>query len=85
MFALGRDTAVPTAPDPPLGNALALASGLTYALMLVGLRWLGRKPVISGPGDPALATVAVGNLMAFGIALPMALPVGPVHAADAAG
>jgi len=83
LFLVGRDTAVATAPDPPLGNILALASGLTYALMLVGLRWLGRKPLTPGSGDPALATVAMGNLIAFAAALPAALPVGPVHITDA--
>lgn len=37
--------------------------------MLVGLRWLGRGRA----GNPALATVAMGNLLAFLAALPMAL------------
>src|SRR5262249_41542725 len=70
VFFAGRDTAVATAPERPLGNALALASGVTYALMLAGLRWLGRKQ-----DESALATVAAGNLLAFLVALPMALPV----------
>lgn len=79
LFLIGRDPAVATAPDPPLGNALALASGVTYALMLVGLRWLAR----SGESDAALATVAAGNLIAFAVALPMALPLTRVSPADA--
>ena len=77
LFFLGRDTAVATAPNPPLGNALALASGLTYALMLAGLRWFGKQR-----GDSALEIVAAGNLAAFLIALPMALPVSHVAVSD---
>jgi DME family drug/metabolite transporter len=79
LFALGRDTAVATAPNPPLGNLLALASGVTYALMLAGLRWFGRH----GESGDAISTVAAGNLMAFAIALPMALPVSHARPADA--
>ena len=79
LFALGHDRAVSTAPNPPLGNALALASGVTYAAMLAGLRWLGRQK----RGDAALATVAAGNVVAFLIALPMALPVSHARPADA--
>jgi drug/metabolite transporter, DME family len=80
IFAQGHDRAVVTAPNPPLGNALALASGVTFAAMLAGLRWLGR----GGQGDAALATVAAGNVAAFLIALPMALPVTHARPADAA-
>lgn len=65
----GVEFAATTAPDPPRGNALAGASALTYALMLAGLRWEGRGQT----GDPGMATVAAGNIMAFWAALPMAL------------
>jgi drug/metabolite transporter (DMT)-like permease len=77
LFFVGRDTAVVTAPNPPLGNALALASGVSYALMLAGLRWLGKRH-----GESALATVVAGNIAAFLIALPMALPVVHIAAGD---
>jgi len=71
MFFLGTETAVATAPDPPKGNVVAAVSGLLYALMLTGFRWLGRgKEANSG-----VATVALGNLLACVVALPMALPV----------
>jgi drug/metabolite transporter (DMT)-like permease len=80
IFSLGHDRVVVTAPDPPLGNALALASGVTFAAMLAGLRLLGRV----GGGDTALATVAAGNVAAFLIAAPMAMPVTHFRAADAA-
>lgn len=79
LFALGHDRAVTTAPNPPLGNALALASGVTYAAMVAGLRWQGRQK----QGDAAFTTIAAGNVAAFLIALPMALPVGHAGPADA--
>jgi len=62
---------VATAPDAPRGNAIALASGFFYALMLAGLRWLARGKERSA----GIATVALGNLFACAAALPMALPV----------
>ena len=80
LFFAGRDPAVATAPDPPRGNILALASGLTYALMLAGLRWLARYR----DPDAGLKTVAAGNVLAFLIALPAALPVSGFSAADSA-
>jgi DME family drug/metabolite transporter len=80
LFFAGRDTVAVTAPDPPRGNLLALGSGVTYALMLAGLRWHGRK----GGEDSGIATVAVGNLIAFAAALPMALPLHAFGARDAA-
>jgi drug/metabolite transporter (DMT)-like permease len=77
LFFVGAEQASATAPDPRLGNWLGLGSGLTYALMLVGMRWLARR----GHGESALAASTLGNLMAFAAVLPMALPVrgaGPV-------
>ncbi len=70
LFFVGREPAVRTAPSPAEGNLLALASGVFYAAMLVGLRWLGRG---RRSGDSGLATVALGNILAFLAALPMAL------------
>lgn len=80
LFFAGHDPVAATAPDPPRGNLLALASGVTFALMLVGLRWHGRQ----GSADSGLATVAAGNLLAFVAALPMALPLHTFTARDAA-
>jgi len=79
LFFTSSDRPITTAPDPAHGDILALASGVTYALMLVGLRWLGRD----GSADAGLATVAAGNLLAFAIALFPALPVPTFTAADA--
>jgi drug/metabolite transporter, DME family len=76
LFFMGRQPTFATAPDPLKGNILAALSGLTYALMLLGLRSMGK----SG-GSPA-AAVAAGNLIAFVVALPMALPLGAHRAVD---
>jgi drug/metabolite transporter (DMT)-like permease len=80
LFFVGREPAVRTAPSPGEGDLLALGSGVFYALMLLGLRWLGRGQR-SGSG---LATVALGNILAFLAALPMALSVRTASAISAA-
>jgi len=71
VFFVGTESAVSTAPDPPRGNAIALASGFFYALMLAGLRWLARGK----ERNAGIATAALGNVLAFLATLPMALPV----------
>jgi drug/metabolite transporter (DMT)-like permease len=71
LFALGTQRAVASAPDPHTGNICALASGLSWALTLAGLRWLARRQA----GEAGMAAVAAGNIAAFLAALPMALPV----------
>jgi drug/metabolite transporter, DME family len=70
LFFAARQGALATAPDPERGNLLALLSGVAWALTIVGLRWLGKR---SGGG--AIATVAVGNVIACLISLPAALPI----------
>jgi drug/metabolite transporter, DME family len=72
FFFIGVEHPAVTAPDPEQGNLLALASGLCWALAVCGLRWLGRG---EGRASPA-AAVFLGNLTAFLVSLPMALPVG---------
>ena len=79
MFFVGAEPAVRTAPDPARGNLFAAASGLSYALALAGLRWLGRREPDSG-----MAAVAMGNVLACLAALPLALPMHSVSRADAA-
>ena len=72
LFFVGAPAEHATAPSPRLGNLLAAASCFTVALMMIGLRWLGR----SGDGSAA-AAVVMGNLIAFAVALPFSLPVVP--------
>lgn len=78
LFFVGAQSAVVTAPNPHLGNLVAVSSGLTWALTITGLRWLAR----GGSGDAAMATVAAGNLIGCLAALPLALPVSTVGAGD---
>jgi drug/metabolite transporter (DMT)-like permease len=80
LFFLSSEPAVATAPDPARGNLIGVLSGIAYACMLVGLRWLtrGRKD------NPGLATAVMGNWIAALAVIPMALPVGAFRAADAA-
>lgn len=69
-----------TAPDPVRGNIFAALSGLSYALLLCGLRWLGKNHNT----DIGISAVILGNIIASLAALPMALPLGP-HPAVAWG
>lgn len=77
VFA-GRQEPLATAPDPFRGNLVALASGIAWALTIAGLRWMSSP---ASPGSPLSAVVA-GNLLAFLIALPKALPVGEAAPGD---
>jgi drug/metabolite transporter (DMT)-like permease len=74
----GQPAATRTAPDPFTGNLLGLASGLAWALTIVGLRHLERDDVAAGAGGSAaglgLAAVVAGNTLACLGALPWALP-----------
>ena len=71
LFFVGVDQPAASAPDPERGNLLALASGFCWALAVGGLRWLTAG---EGRGSPQAAVVS-GNLTAFVVALPLALPV----------
>lgn len=84
LLFIGSERSVATAPDPRRGNLVALATGLAWALTMTGLRWLGREAIPRKPHNPALAPVALGNLLAFLIALPMALPATGFRASDVA-
>ena len=73
LFFVSAETPVVTAPDPAKGNLLALASGFFWALTVCGLRWMGAA---GGEHGSPVAAVVSGNLTAFLVALPMALPLG---------
>jgi drug/metabolite transporter (DMT)-like permease len=79
LFFVGVDQPAETAPDPFRGNLLALGSGFFWALTVCGLRWMG-----SAGGERGSAAVAVvaGNVIAFLLALPFAVPVGSHTAGD---
>jgi drug/metabolite transporter (DMT)-like permease len=71
--------AAATAPDPARGNLVAVSSGLFYALMLVGLRWLASRT--HRPGA-ASAAALWGNLLAFALCLPLATPIAGARPLD---
>lgn len=77
LFA-GRGDATALAPNPALGNALGAASGLTWALTLLGLRALARDQ----GGQAATTSAAVGNLFAFVACSFAALPLTDVSMHD---
>jgi drug/metabolite transporter (DMT)-like permease len=77
LFFVGFDPVSATAPDPKLGNVLATASGLTWALTVMGLRALGRGGEAWGP-----ASAFWGNVFAALLCFPLALPLAPARASD---
>ncbi|MBL8861835.1 MAG: DMT family transporter [Planctomycetes bacterium] len=78
LLVLGTPPAQRTAPDPALGNALAIGSGFAWAFTVMGLRRLERAGG-GRPGGGAGAVVA-GNLIAAAATAPLALPVvGSLH------
>ena len=80
-FFLGQEPARDTAPHPALGNMAALASGLTWAATVMGLRWLGRRSDDPTATQPSLVA---GNLLACVLTLGLALPVEHLPARDLA-
>ena len=72
FFFVGDQPGSDTAPNPAAGNLVGAACGLSYGLLILGLRWLGRET--DGDGG-TIAAVCCGNLIAAVVALPMALPV----------
>lgn len=79
FFFVGAEAPLRTAPNPALGNILAAAAGITWALTVMGLRWIGRA---EGAAGSAPAVVIAGNAIAFLVALPFALPVEHARALD---
>lgn len=81
LFFVGAEPPRDTAPDPSTGNLLALASGLTWAATIVGLRWMGTR---GGGTQGAESALVAGNVFACLAVLPMALPVAGVSTLDVA-
>lgn len=78
LFFTGAEPPLATAPDPVLGNRLAALNGLSWALTLMGLRWLTAS-AHAGEGDAgedlAGASVVAGNLFAAAVCVPFGLPL----------
>lgn len=81
LFFIGYESPQRTAPNPALGNVFGAFAGLSWALTLAGLRWLGRRPAAAGT-DPAGGAVVVGNLMVAIVCFPPALPFGATTSTD---
>lgn len=73
LFFLFPESPAKTAPNPALGNGLAAAAGVSWALTIVALRGLAREHP-----DASLAAVIVGNVFAALIALPWMVASSPV-------
>lgn len=82
LVFLGSRDPVATAPRPDLGNLLALASGLFYALLMITMRRLSRDSPAGN--DRSLPATVLGNGLAFVATLPLAFPVAAVRTADIA-
>ncbi len=80
LFFLGAEAPIATAPDPAKGNVLAVLSGMSIALMMIGLRALARH----GDGAAAAPAVLAGNVIACAFNLPAALPFPHIALSDIA-
>lgn len=82
-IVLGVDAPAATAPAPGLGNLLATVAGFTWALTVVGLRWLERaSPEAGKSGEAGAAAVLAGNVLAALCCLPVLLPLPPMATTD---
>jgi drug/metabolite transporter (DMT)-like permease len=79
LVFLGSRGPVATAPAPQLGNAIALGSGLFFALVVLTFRRLARG---GANEDRSLAAAALGNAFACLACLPWALPIAHVETRD---
>ena len=81
LFFVDVDSATSTAPNPAFGNAMAIAAGLSLALGLMGLRWLGRDGPVDGE-DLSGAAALAGNVLAAVVCLPFLFPVPDLDVRD---
>lgn len=73
LFFLFPEAPAETAPNPALGNGLAVAAGIAWALTILALRGLARQD-----RRASLAAVIVGNGFAAVIALPWMVASDPL-------
>jgi drug/metabolite transporter, DME family len=79
LLLFGTVASAATAPDPGRGNLMALAAGAAWGLTITGLRWMGKHADHTNASE---AVVMAGNLIAFAVCLPMAVPVEHARPAD---
>ncbi len=75
----GRPIATDTAPDPALGNALAVGCSVTWAFTLIALRYVERARPRAGVG---LSAAVLGNFFASIAVLPFAWPLPTASAGE---
>lgn len=73
MFFVGNQTPSASAPDPVRGNLLAALAGASWALTVIGLRGMARHG--GATEAPVAGAVLSGNIIAFAVSLPGALPL----------
>jgi drug/metabolite transporter (DMT)-like permease len=78
LFFLGTEPARATAPDPLGGNLLAVASAVTWAFTITGLRWLGQG------ANAGMPMVVLANTLTACVALLFVFPVPALSATDVA-
>ena len=71
LFFVGVDEPTAIATHPELGNLLAAFTGIFWALVIVGLRYLQRD----GGENVGPSAVVAGSILASAVALPMAFPL----------
>jgi drug/metabolite transporter, DME family len=79
LCVMGQTEPTTTAPDPVRGNLLAVISSVTWALTLLGLRYVQRNQAQTTAG---LTAVALGNLFASLVAWPLAWPLPEASAVE---
>jgi drug/metabolite transporter (DMT)-like permease len=77
LFFVGEQPAYASAPQPLRGNLIAALDGVTWALTIMGLRWMSRDTTRAVGG-----MLVTGNVLAFLICLVPALPVHDTTATD---
>ena len=79
LCVIGQPEPTTTAPDPIRGNLLAVVCSITWALSLLGLRYIQRDQTQTSAG---LSAVTLGNLFASLAAWPFAWPLPTANAVE---
>lgn len=79
LCVIGQPAPTTTAPDPVTGNLLAVICSITWALTLMGLRYVQRDQTQTSVG---LSAVTLGNLFASLAAWPFAWPLPSASAVE---
>jgi DME family drug/metabolite transporter len=80
LFLFGEQHPGITAPNPAAGNLIAVLSGQSFALAVIGFRWLGRAGSLAGATP--LTAACMGNFLACAATLPLIFPLRHHSAGD---